>query len=497
MFWVGIALVILLSFVAIEGWAPGRKRGFRFDLIKRKRHRRIMRSRWFQPSLQIVSMAVFAFLIYAGLAGNRIGNVAPVFVWTIWWALLVFSIALAGPLFCMVCPWDGFANLVTRFGIKRRRPINLGLTLPKAMQNMYPAIAMFVLLTWLELGFGVTTDPRGTAYLALIIVGLAVAYALLFKGEKAFCKTACLVGRVQGIYANFSPVEVRARNPKTCEICVTEDCLHGNENGYPCPTGISLKESINSTYCTMCTECVKSCNYQNVAFNIRPFSSDLAKIHKPRLDEAWMAIILLSLTAFHGLTMTPLWESYVPGEQSVIKTLRTTMALGKIDAFSVGMVAAMALPILLYFGASAWSARLAKTPGVTTRTVFVKFAYSLLPVALFYHMAHNLMHLLMEGGHIVPAISDPLGRGDNWFGTADMQVGSFISQGTLSVIQVALIVIGHIIGIVVAHHIGRKLIPDRKRAMASQVPMVLLMILFSVCSMTLIHMDMNMRVGRM
>ena len=499
MFWLGITLIIGASFVTVERFSPTFKDGFRINLIKNKRVYRVVKHRWFQPTLQLGMMAIFAALIVFGLAGSRTGNITPIMVWTIWWALLVFAIAFAGPVFCMVCPWDGFANLVTRLGMGKRKknPINLGFKLPKAMANLYPALILFVGLTWMELGWGVTTNPRQTSYMAVGMVGLAVGYGLVFTGEKAFCKTSCLVGRISGLYANFSPVEVRPRNPRTCGVCKTEDCLHGNEKGYPCPTGINLKTVKNSTYCTFCTECVKSCNYHNVAFNIRPFAKDLPKIANPRRDEAWLAITLLSLTAFHGLTMTPLWESFRPGEWSIVKALDLSLGLGRVGAFTVGMALAMAIPVALYWGTCWLSAKLARSEELTTGKAFTQFAYSLLPVALFYHMAHNAMHLLMEGGHLVPALSDPMGTGADIFGTADVQIGSLFSQGTVSVIQVSLIVVGHIIGIIVAHRISRRIIPEKRKAILSQIPMLLLMILFSIGSMTLVAMDMNMRVGRM
>ena len=47
-------------------------------------------------------------------------------------------------------------------------------TWPKAMRNIWPATFLFVALTWLELGFGVTLNPRATAWF-----GLAITYVAL------------------------------------------------------------------------------------------------------------------------------------------------------------------------------------------------------------------------------------------------------------------------------------------------------------------------------
>jgi hypothetical protein len=120
-----------------------------------------------------------------------------------------------------------------------------------------------------------------------------------------------------------------------------------------------------------------------------------------------------------------------------------------------------------------------------------------LPIALFYHLAHNLMHILMEGGSILPMLSDPLGRGADLFGTAGMQVGHLASETTIWYLQITLILIGHLCGIVVAHRISRRLFSDPKQATRSLLPMLAVMVLISIAGLSLMVLDMNMRVGRM
>ena len=496
LFLFGIGGVIVFSFLATEWFAFKDDYGFKIDLSKNKTVYRILKNRWVQVVPQLITMGALVFLIYAGLFGSRVANITPIAVWTIWWAALIFGVLFFGSLWCFVCPWDGVANLVSRLSFsKKTEGISLGFEFPESLKNMYPAIALFTLLTWLELGYGVTTNPRSTAYMALAMTAAAVMAALVWKGKR-FCAHFCPVGRICGMYSNFSPVEIRSRKPATCAACKTEDCLNGNRDGYPCPTGLSLKTVDNATMCIACTECFKSCDKNNVAINVRPFAQDLENITSPKLDEAWMAIMLLALTLFHGLSMTPTWESFEPGSMSILKWMAVTFGTPKIVNFSVGMAVVVATPVGLYWLCCALSARWA-AGGVTTKTLFVHYAYSLLPVALFYHLAHNLMHLLMEGGEIIPRLSDPMGSGANWLGTRDVHIGSLISESNLWYAQVTLILIGHVYGIVVAHRIGHKLYPDRRKATRSLATMPVMMILISVTGLWLMHMDMNMRMGRM
>lgn len=492
-----VAAILVLSFLLVERIGSRRPSDrFRLNLIRNKRVYRIVKSRRFQAIPQLLAVATLAFIVYAGLFGARVGNIAPVAVWTLWWAGLIFVVAVFGPAFCFACPWDGVANLVTRLRSKVGiETLSMGLRVPKALRSMVPAIALFTVLTWAELGLGITTDPRGTAIMGLGMAALALGCALVFE-NKAFCHYLCPVGRISGVYANFSPVEVRARNPRACRTCTTEDCKNGNDRGHPCPTGISLKVVGEATHCTMCSECVKSCPRHNVALNVRPFGADLDRM-APAPDVAWMCLMLLTLTLFHGLSMTTTWESFIPGQWSLLKWMTVELHIPRMASFTVAMAVAVAIPVLLYRASCAVAARLTAGSGVDTRTLWLSYAPSLLPIALFYHLAHNAMHLLMEGGAIVPMLSDPLGTGADYFGTAEVVVGHLVSDGTIWTIQVGLIVLGHLMGITVAHRISRRLYSDPAQATRSLVPMMAIMVLISVVGVSLMVMDMNMRVGRM
>ncbi|RLB49241.1 MAG: hypothetical protein DRJ42_21490, partial [Deltaproteobacteria bacterium] len=365
---------------------------------------------------------------------------------------------------------------------------------PSWLKNVYPAIGLFALLSWLELGYGVTTDARTTAYMGLGMAAMAISGALLWDGKR-FCAHACPVGRICGIYSMVSPIEIRARKPRTCQACTTEDCMNGNERGYPCPTGISLKVIETSSMCTMCTECIKSCDKQNIALNIRPFGADLTDVKTPRMDEAWLAVTLLTLTLFHGLSMTSIWEDFAPGSVSILKWIGLTFGTPRVVSFTIAMFAATAVPVALYWLACLVASRWAKG-GVTAKQIFMRYAYSLLPIALFYHLAHNLMHILVEGGEVVPLLSDPLGTGADYLGTAAVHMGALVSDEVIWYLQVGLILIGHVFGVVVAHRLSRRLYPEAAAASRSLVPITLMMVLISVAGLGLMHLDMNMRLGR-
>ena len=424
-----------------------------------------------------VTAAIFLLIVAAGLFGNQnpAMNIAPLLTWTIWWAGLIFVVLYAGKAWCTVCPWDAIATWVGR-----GRGLNL--RWPKFMRNIWPAILLFVLLTWIELGLGITLIPRATAYVALGMLALALVSGFIFD-RKSFCRYGCLVGRVSGLYALFSSTEVRA-DTAACASCKTLDCYRGNARGDGCPTFEFPKTMKLSTYCTMCTECFKTCPHEAMQVRLRPWGTDLVQEGKPRTDEAVLAIVLLALTGFHGLTMTPAWGEW-----------NAALGLPAGLSFGILMLAILAAPALLFW-------LLAKLAAIWSRphstwTLFVRYAYALLPIALFYHLAHNAEHFLMEGPKVLALASDPFGWGWDLFGTAATTFPPMVTLGGLWGIQVFFVVLGHLYGLWISDRTTRRLVPDRRRAFLAQLPMLAAMVLFSTFSLWLLHQPMEMRVSAM
>ena len=125
--------------------------------------------------------------------------------------------------------------------------------------------------------------------------------------------------------------------------------------------------------------------------------------------------------------------------------------------------------------------------------LFIKYAYGVVPIALFYHVAHNIEHFITESQKLVVLVSDPFGYGWDLFGTAAMKTASLFSLETVWALQVVMIMTGHIFGIYVSHKQAHMMFKDRKTALKSQLPMIVMMVLFSVLSLWLIAQPMEMR----
>jgi hypothetical protein len=235
---------------------------------------------------------------------------------------------------------------------------------------------------------------------------------------------------------------------------------------------------------------VKTCEVGNVAVALRPWGADLLTQRRARPDEAYLALLMLSLAGFHGLTMTGAWSR-------IIDWLMARLRVGEPVAFSVGMAGAMIGPIVLYavlIAISRWVA------GASLRGYgdhFIRYAYALLPIALFYHLAHNSEHLLVEGQRIIALLSDPFGWEWNLFGTARWTPGPVVPMQTLWGIQIFLVLIGHVYSLWAARGAAVALFGNRRAALRSQLPMLAAVIIFSVMSLWLLKQPMQMRTSSM
>jgi len=485
-----LAVTVVAAGAGVRSAAAARPHR-RLDLAAIPAVGRLLRWPPFLFLLRLPLVVLFVGVILAGLLGEQSPgrNLATLTVWTVWWAALPFLALVFGKVWCAVCPWQALADWAQRLRLwgVADRPVTFGLAVPPWLRNLWPAIALFLVLTWLELGYGVTLSPRTTAYLALAMLFLSLYLGLVFA-RAAFCRYGCLVGAITGVYATFAPVELRGHDRAICRDCAGRDCFHGNALGNPCPTFQYLGGMERSGSCLLCLECVRSCPEDNVAVSLRPFGAELAALPRPRWDEAWLALILVGLTSFHGFVMTPWWGR-------LTDAVEAWAGLGPTAAFTGLMAAAVALPIAAY----AWVAALARAWGragarVARAAPFIQYAFALLPVAFFYHLAHNAGHLFLEGGSLVPALSDPLGWGWNLLGTAHILPGPLLTGSWLLILQVACLVVGQAYAALVALRVSRRLFAGGRPARAL-APVLAFSLLLSLLNLWLLGQPMVHRTG--
>ncbi|WP_434421232.1 hypothetical protein [Nannocystis pusilla] len=508
-FFAGVVLILLLSFSLFERHGSRDKRArnyWHLELTRFAWLKRAIKSRWFQPAVQLPVVLAFLGVIVIGLIGSQEPgrNLAPVLTWNIWWIGLIFMVLLFGNLWCFMCPWTAIPDWIMRRSFTKVRPVaSLAKKYPRFKLWMWPAIVLFAFITWLEIVFDAANRPWLTLVLGIFMILLSWVLLVVYE-RKAMCRYVCYVGRVSGQYAMMGMIELRRRDNDVCRHCRTKDCYRGSPRGYPCPTHEFMGAMNENQYCTLCTECVKSCPHDNIALNLRPSGEDVLHAHRSRSDEAYMALLIFIVSAFHGAAMIPLWMEWENALRTAIIDGQTALlgadvlgfggSHGGTMTFTVMMLACILGPAAIY-AALCWLMRLASgRRDITTRKLFVKFSYTLLPIALFYHLAHNAVHVFWEWSKLRRLVSDPLGWGHDFFGTARAPLTALWSPETIWYVQVALIVIGHIYGIYVAQRESNRLYADdRKAALRVHLVMMVGMILMSLLSLWLLAQPMFMR----
>jgi hypothetical protein len=142
--------------------------------------------------------------------------------------------------------------------------------------------------------------------------------------------------------------------------------------------------------------------------------------------------------------------------------------------------------VLIFRGVGAWMLRLAGRAGGEGRrdADLNAMVWSLVPIAVAYHLAHYASLLLTTGQFIVPLASDPFGWGWDLFGTRGRSVDlGIVSPAVYWYAAVALIVIGHVLAVVVAHVEASRRFASHRAALLSQLPMLALMVAYTSLSL--------------
>ena len=176
-----------------------------------------------------------------------------------------------------------------------------------------------------------------------------------------------------------------------------------------------------------------------------------------------------------GFTATRLWGGVQVSLYDVIHNSTNIKTLGLIAFPLVFMGVYLAFSMFM-------AAVSGKSPPVGD--VARAFVYSLVPIALAYHLAHFFSFLLIQGQLVIPLSSDPFGYGWNIFGTAGYRINIGIVDARLAwFTAVGAIVMGHIIAVYLAHVISLRTMNAGRAALRSQYPMLALMVGYTMVSL--------------
>ncbi len=382
-----------------------------FELTQIPLVKALLKNRWPQLLIWIVMLVGFLFAILSGFFGTPVGNrnFGIVFVWIAWWAVLILvAVPVFGRGWCAVCPIPLPGEWLQRGAIMnppRNKPRWYNLRWPNRLRNIWLQNLTFTLVALFS--SVILTTPKVTAIVLAAMIFLAIGLSMVFE-RRTFCRYICPVSGFIGLYAQAAPLELRVKDKQVCMTCKDKPCYNGSPAGYGCPWDVFPGGLTKNTYCGLCMECLRTCPYENIAINARPFSADLEK-PSARMDEAFKAFIMLGAAMIYAGVFLGPWGSLKLAAYSVgsIAWFEYTAAF---LAFIFGLLPA------LFLGAVWVGGKLTQATSALKKS-FTAFATSLVPLGLMFWVAFSLSFVLTNAVYIFSTLSDPFGWGWNLFGT--------------------------------------------------------------------------------
>ena len=197
-------------------------------------------------------------------------------------------------------------------------------------------------------------------------------------------------------------------------------------------------------------------------------------------SEIYFVLILLSLVTFDGVSETPFWANVV--------SLAISLLGGVLDdpvklIFTFGLFGSFLMFITVYF-LSCWVMSRAIIKRYTTSEISRILVYSLIPIAVGYHIAHYFSFLLIQGQAIIYLVSDPMGLGWNLFQTSGYQLYLGIVNAKIAwIVGIFAIVVGHVTAVYASHYSALLKFSQYTDVIRSQRVMLVVMVMYTIAGL--------------
>jgi hypothetical protein len=429
----GAAAAVALSFAVFGLFVrhtPTARAAERYDLLSTPLGRAIAHPRVLL-ALRIAVLVLFLVTVLAGLIGahNPYRNIAPTLVWIVWWVGLAYVQAFVGDLWWLINPWRTLYDAAGWLYRQLGRGSELSLRLPyPSWLDAWPACGLLLAFSWIELISPNAAEPASIARLAIGYSILTWAGMLTF-GRDVWLQHGEVFSLVFGTLARFAPTEARG--------------------------GRLL---------------------------LRPFGAGLLEAQPLSTSMVAFVLLLLATVLYDGLIGTGEWAML---EEGLRPFLPVAGEAATTAIRTAGLVSIWLIFLAAYIGISASMSKIGGGhPGAAE--VARRFALTLVPIVIGYHLAHYLVFLLVQGQYIVPLLSDPFGFDWNLLGTSGYRIDiGLVGARFAWYAAVASIVTGHVVAVYLAHVKAIGLFPAPGAALKSQVPLTALMVVYTFIGLSI------------
>jgi hypothetical protein len=340
----------------------------------------------------------------------------------------------------LACPIPFFGEILQRRSItgvrqgttngSRNLFYGFNLPWPDCLKNGFPRLVFFLIAATLATTFAAKPQATGIAILVLLV--LATVMALVWR-QRSFCQHLCPINTFIGTYAKTGKLALRKVDPVICSECKPVFCEKGSTGGWACPYELNVRDISNNVDCGLCTECIKSCHYNNVTLRWRKFASESTV---GSISLAWTIMALFVIASAY----TILYLGHWPRIRDYVNILdKGNWDLFGIYALSLWSTALIIFP-LIYYIVTGISKRVSRAEH-NTLDLMIASSGALLPLGLFVWFAFIIQMLFTNLSFVGQSLSDPFGWGWNLLGLAGTPWKQFLPR-FIPWIQVFLVLTG-------------------------------------------------------
>ena len=378
------------------------------------------------PILTTVGVILIAIAFAGGLFSTTeestqfFENPVTLLTWVDFWVGLGIVSWLVGNVWERISPLNIAARVLDRaLAVRGVEPLAY-----PAWLGQCPAVALLLVWSWMELIWAPAKEPRT---LALLLVGYMIATLIgsAVYGAEAWLGNVELFSVFARTFSRFSPLELRPFVPE--EWASTD------------PSERSAR--------------------------LRAYGAGLRT--DPALPFGGGAFVLTTLATvvFDGWSQTDRFGSFQQWFYD-----RWSFLAHHVDVLQTLSMLAV---VVAFVGAYV----------LVTRRNATMLAVTLIPIAAVYFTAHYFAYLLIAGEDTLAVIVDPFGHSWNPFGWGEYELWKGIAPPALVWwLQVLLIVWGHVAAVFAAHRLALRR-SERGRAAVAQLPLVGLMVAYTVAGL--------------
>jgi hypothetical protein len=412
---------------------------------------------------QLFAVAALILVVAAGIIGDQTPtrNLAPTAIWIAWWVGFSYLSAFVGNVWSVVNPWAATFAWCERIVSKWRAPRSATVKWPESL-GVWPGIVLFIAFAWLELIWEGRSIPSELAWLAIGFSVLTWTGMFIF-GRSTWLTHADPFALAFGVLSKFAPVDIRI------EHGLGGTCTADKQKAESTP-----REALDR---------IRSYRGGEGTLILRLPGVGLVDDEKVSPSLSVFVVVMLSTVTFDGLMATPLWQRV----ESALYVALPVFGDSRLAIINTAGLLVFCLTFIAVYRLVATLIAHASGNRMTPDAAGRAFVLTLVPIAIAYLLAHYLSYFLIQGQLLIRLASDPFGFGWNILGTAHFRPDiGIVDARFVWYTSLVAIVLGHVAAVSLAHIIALRRFEDRRAAIRSQIPMLVLMIAYTMMSLWII-----------